>query len=151
VILLNEVEIGVVEACSGLRMLVIFFALSTGVALLTRRPLWEKTLLVASAIPIALMANITRITATGILHELDVGSAVTNAVFHDLAGWLMMPLGLALLGIELTLLNSLLLEPATSLVPSGHPAAQRGRRHRALPPRQRGVVSNQRTTTRPTP
>src|SRR5205814_72366 len=34
VILLNEIELGVVEACSGLRMLVIFFALSTAVALL---------------------------------------------------------------------------------------------------------------------
>src|SRR5262249_4440532 len=41
VILLNEVELGIVEACSGLRMLVVFFAFSTAVALLIRRPLWE--------------------------------------------------------------------------------------------------------------
>ena len=32
VILLNDVELGIVEACSGLRMLVVFFALSTAVA-----------------------------------------------------------------------------------------------------------------------
>jgi exosortase len=114
VILLNEVEIGVVEACSGLRMLVIFFALSTAVALVMRRPLWEKSLLVASAIPIALLANVTRITVTGILHEL-VGSDIATAFFHDLAGWLMMPLALALLGLELKLLACLLLEPAAAV------------------------------------
>src|SRR5436305_589397 len=53
VILLNDVHIGIVEACSGLRMLVIFFALSTAVALLTRRPLWEKVVVALSAVPIA--------------------------------------------------------------------------------------------------
>ena len=47
VILLNDVRLGVVEACSGLRMLVIFFALSTAVALLMRRPLWEMTGMIA--------------------------------------------------------------------------------------------------------
>src|SRR5262249_34924588 len=47
VIRLNDVEIGIVEACSGLRMLVVFFALSTGVALLIRRPLVDKLVIVA--------------------------------------------------------------------------------------------------------
>ena len=111
VILLNEVEIGIVEACSGLRMLVIFFALSTGVALVIRRRLWEKIVLVASAFPIALLVNVVRITATGVLHDM-VSSRVANAVFHDLAGWLMMPLALILLGIELKYLKHLLIEPA---------------------------------------
>jgi exosortase len=111
VILINDEQINIVEACSGLRMLVIFFALTTAVAFLARRPLWEKAVIVLSAIPIALLANIVRITATGILYEMNVG-AVAHAVFHDLAGWLMMPLGLALLGLELKLLSALLLDAA---------------------------------------
>lgn len=113
VILLNDVELGIVEACSGLRMLVVFFALSTGVALLMRKPLWERLLVAASAIPIALLTNILRITVTGLLHD-TVGSEWANAVFHDLAGWLMMPIGLAFLGLELFLLKHLLIEPARS-------------------------------------
>lgn len=113
VILLNEVELGIVEACSGLRMLVVFFALSTGMAMLIKKPLWEKLLVASSAIPIALMTNILRITATGLLHD-TVGSEIANAVFHDLAGWLMMPIGLAFLGLELYLLKHLLIEPAPS-------------------------------------
>jgi exosortase len=129
IIRLNEVEIGIVEACSGLRMLVIFFALSTGAALVIRRPLWEKLVLVFSAVPIALVVNVIRITATGILHE-TVGSDWANAVFHDLAGWLMMPLALVALGLELHLLKRLFLEPvagpAVSAVGLRPPSAGRG-------------------------
>jgi exosortase len=118
VILLNDVRLGVVEACSGLRMLVIFFALSTAVALLMRRPWWERITVVLSAVPIALATNILRITATGVLHE-TAGPELANAVFHDLAGWLMMPVALVLLSIEQQVLKRLVLEaPAPTVATS---------------------------------
>jgi exosortase len=149
VILLNEIEIGVVEACSGLRMLVIFFALATAVALVSRRPLWEKIVMVASAVPIALLANLIRITATGVLHE-KVNSEVANAVFHDLAGWLMMPLALGMLWAEFKLYSILLVQPlpAPAAKPAGprprqnpppRPRAERGGWRRARPPAQASV------------
>jgi exosortase len=102
VIRMGEVRIGVVEACSGLSMLVSFFALSTAVSLLINRPWPVRLLIFGSAVPIALLANITRITVTGILHK-TVGSETADYVFHDLAGWLMMPLALSLLWVELRL------------------------------------------------
>src|SRR5262249_13540567 len=105
IILLNDARIGVVEACSGLSMLIIFFALSTAVAIVIQRQLWEKLVIVASAIPIALIANITRITLTGMLHEL-AGQAAAG-FFHDWAAWFMMPLALLLLAVELKLLTRL--------------------------------------------
>jgi exosortase len=104
VIRMGQVRIGVVEACSGLSMLVIFFALSTAVVMLVNRPWFEKLVIFLSAIPIALAANITRITVTGMLHKL-VGSEWADYVFHDLAGWLMMPLALCMLAVELRLLS----------------------------------------------
>jgi exosortase len=107
VILLNDVRLGIVEACSGLRMLVVFFALSTGVALLMKRPLWERLVVLGSAIPIALFSNIVRITATGVLH-VTVSSEFANTFFHDVGGWLMMPLALVLLGVELKILGKML-------------------------------------------
>lgn len=110
VILLNEANLNIVEACSGLRMLVIFFALSTAVAMVVHRPLWEKMLIVASAIPIAVVVNVIRITATGVLYD-SVSSEAAKAVSHDLAGWLMMPLGLLFLQAELSLLKRLLITP----------------------------------------
>ena len=111
VIHLNDVEIGVVEACSGLSMLFTFFAMATGVVLLIHRPLLDKIVIVASAVPIALAVNMMRIIVTGVLHE-TVGHRLANVVFHDLAGWLMMPVALGLLWGELTLLALLLVTPS---------------------------------------
>ena len=93
VIQLNEARIGVVEACSGLSMLITFIALSTGMALVVKRPLLDKIVLVLSAIPVALVANIARITLTGILHE-TAGGKVADHFYHDLAGWVMIPFAL---------------------------------------------------------
>lgn len=107
-ILLNDVKLEIVEACSGLRMLVTFFAFSSGVAILVRKPWLERLCIVLSAIPIALLTNILRITATGIMYQVDAEFA--KKFFHDLAGWVMMPICLGFLGIELWILNRLILE-----------------------------------------
>jgi exosortase len=118
VIILNESRIGVAEACSGLRMLMIFFALTTAVAMISRRPLWERTLVVFSAFPIALIANVARITITGMLYWLEY-SELAEIVFHDVAGWLMMPLALFLLWAEFWVLSRLFLIEDDRPVPVG--------------------------------
>lgn len=117
VIQINQTRIGVVEACSGLSMLVIFFAISTAFSVLAPGPLWQKLLLAASAVPIALIANITRITVTGVMHE-TVGHKAADLVFHDLAGWLMMPFALILLWLELKVLalRSAEVKPVAAMV-----------------------------------
>lgn len=99
-ILLNEVRLGVVEACSGLRMLMTFFAFSVGAVLLIERTWVEKAVIIASAVPIALLTNVTRITATGLVYMRTENKSVLT-FFHDAAGWVMMPVGLALLFFEL--------------------------------------------------
>jgi exosortase len=146
VILLNDAEIGIVEACSGLRMLVVFFALATAVAMVARRPLLDRLIVLFSAIPIALVANITRITATGALHEFT-DSATANAFFHDVAGWFMMPLALVLLGLELKLLAALLpVVPVEQFRPVRQPIARRSAaaRPRRTPTRARETAARQR-------
>lgn len=138
VINLNEARLNVIEACSGLRMLVVFVALSAAMALLTRRPLLDKLILLLSAFPIAVVSNILRITATGILYE-TTNSKTANVFFHDLGGWLMMPMGLLFLAVELKILSHLFVEPPPApprAVP--HPALQRVRKQtpmRTRPPR----------------
>jgi exosortase len=109
VIQLNDARIGVVEACSGLSMLITFIALSTAAAMVVNRPLLDRIVLVASAIPVALVANVLRITLTGILHE-TVGGQVADTFYHDLAGWLMMPLALLLYWFEIWILSRILVE-----------------------------------------
>ncbi|MBI2806381.1 MAG: exosortase/archaeosortase family protein [Planctomycetes bacterium] len=124
VILLNDIELGIVEACSGLRMLVVFFALSTAVAILIRKPWWEKLLIAGSAVPIALASNVLRITVTGLFYD-SFGNHFGGALFHDVAGWLMMPLGLLFLGIELWILKTLLIEPPSQTAQATRVTMQR--------------------------
>ena len=105
----------VAQACSGIRMLMLFFALSVGMAFIVKRPLWEKLLILVSALPIAVISNVARISMTGILGE-GARACLTDAshmchVIHDWAGYLMMPLGLLLLWGELVLLSKLLVAP----------------------------------------
>ena len=118
VIQLNEAQIGVVEACSGLSMLITFVALSTAAALVVKRPLLDRLVLVASSIPVALLANIARICLTGILHE-TVGGHAASTFYHDLAGWLMMPLALVLYWLEIWVLSRLLIETEHGPPPVG--------------------------------
>lgn len=96
VILLSETRIGVVEACNGLSMLVTFFALAAGFALLIDRHWLYAAAMAAAAVPIAVAANVLRITVTGLLYEANQNK-IAQVVFHDVAGWLMMPLGVGLL------------------------------------------------------
>lgn len=108
-IMIGELQMGVVEACSGLRMLTIFMALAVAITLVTDRPIWERVVIILSAIPIAVLVNVIRITITGVLH-LTVGTEVANKVFHDLAGWVMMPMALGFLYVEFQILSNLVID-----------------------------------------
>ena len=109
VIQLSEARIGVVDACSGLSMLITFIALSTASALVVKRPLLDRIVLVVSSVPVALVANIIRITVTGILHD-TMGGHAADTFYHDLAGWLMIPLALVLYWLEIWVLSHILIE-----------------------------------------
>jgi len=117
VILLSDYELGIVEACSGLRMLTVFLATAVAVAAMTPRSWKQRLVVVISAVPIAVLCNVIRITTTGIMHE-TVGHRIADLVYHNLAGWLMAPLALAFLGIELLILRRLLvIEPMRPFLP----------------------------------
>ncbi len=106
VIVIDELKVGVVEACSGLGMLMTFFALSTAVAFVVQRPLLDRALVFASAVPVAVLMNVGRITVTVFLLR-TTNAEFARVVFHDVAGWVMMPLALGVLLLELTFLSRL--------------------------------------------
>ncbi len=109
-ILIDEVKLGVVDACSGLKMLMTFAAFAVGAVLLLDRTRFEKLLILLGIVPIAVAVNVLRITATGVAHTLTADKATLSFV-HDLHGWLMMPAGLGLLALQLWVLTRLV-EPA---------------------------------------
>lgn len=95
-IILGESQVlGVVDACAGLRMLTIFVWLAIMIVLVSDGEWWENLIIAASAIPIALIVNTTRITATGVMYTID--PELAEKLFHDWAGYFMMPMALALL------------------------------------------------------
>jgi exosortase len=99
-------QLFVAEACSGMRQLTGFLALTTAVAYLASRPGWYRSLVVISALPIALSANIARIILTGsIMHFINPRFAL--GTYHTLEGLLMMGVGLLLLQIVCGVLDQL--------------------------------------------
>lgn len=109
-ILIRDFKLGIVEACSGLRMLVTFVTFSTAVCLVVKKPMSDKLLIMFSAIPIALIVNVIRIVLTGLMF-LHVSSQTASVFFHDLAGWVMMPMALGFLWLELWVLKKLFIDP----------------------------------------
>jgi exosortase len=120
VIHLAGVPMEVIDACSGLRMLTVFLALCAAVAMVIERPLWERLVVFASAVPIALAVNVMRITATGMAHY-HIGGPWVSEVFHDHAGYVMMPLAMILLYFEIMVLGKILIDvedhPAATVAP----------------------------------
>lgn len=101
-------DLNIADACSGLRMLTIFLALAVAMVFLVERPWWDKFIILLSAIPIALLVNIIRITVTGLLYMwVGKDNEFAKKLGHDWAGFFMMPLALGFLWIELQILERL--------------------------------------------
>ena len=96
-IYLGSRPLEVAEACNGLSMMMSLMAVVVATLLLVPLSNWMRGLLFLSAAPVALASNVIRIVATAwCVHRLGVESGGRFA--HDLAGWLMMPLALLLVG-----------------------------------------------------
>lgn len=63
----GRAQLEVAQACSGMRMLIAFFALAVALGYSTERPVWQKVALAACALPIAILCNCLRVTLTGVL------------------------------------------------------------------------------------
>jgi exosortase len=90
--------LNIAEACSGMRMLVAFLALGVAMAYTGLPRLWQRVLLVAMAIPVALLVNVLRVVTLGILSLWDADFAAGE--FHTMIGLLwLVPAFLLYLGI----------------------------------------------------
>ena len=117
VIFIGIERLEVERACNGLSMLQSFAALIVATAILIDRPIWEKGVLLAAAVPIALISNILRIVLTAYAyHQFGPNASIfwgwktIAEVSHDAAGFAMMPIGLAMVWILLRLMSWLVVE-----------------------------------------
>lgn len=105
VIILNEsYAVAVAEACSGLRMLMAFVVVAAVFAFMVRRPAWKKGALVVSSAPIAILCNLARLVASAQLMAA-ARSDLAEHLMHDMAGYVMMPLAVGILALELVVLD----------------------------------------------
>jgi exosortase len=102
-------SLNVAEACSGMRLLMAFLALGVIMAYLHERPLRQRLVLLVSTIPIAIFCNIVRVTVTGFIYVL-LHPKYTQGIYHDILGFMMLPLAFGLYGFLAWFMSSLFIE-----------------------------------------
>ncbi|MCC5830557.1 MAG: exosortase/archaeosortase family protein [Phycisphaeraceae bacterium] len=82
--------LGVEEACSGLKMLMTFVALGVALAFIsTHRRWWQRLVIVASTVPVAIFINVLRVAVLAYLYA-KVDPAYARGEFHIMIGLLML-------------------------------------------------------------
>jgi len=87
VLVLPEMRLEVVEACSGIRSLASLVTLALILGKLAEPRPWARVALVLLAIPVAIAANAARVAGTG-LAAAWVGPQAAQGFFHSFSGWL---------------------------------------------------------------
>ena len=88
-------KLSVVEACSGIRSLLSLTFLSLVYGYFFERKTWIRAVLFISTIPIAIVANASRVTMTGIMTQVKADLA--EGFFHQAEGWVIFMVALAIL------------------------------------------------------
>lgn len=109
VIVVGSDQLEVAAACNGLAMLMSLAAVVTAALTLIPLPAWKRIVLLLSILPIAILCNILRISATVWCHYLTSDPWWHDQV-HDWAGLAMMPLALGLVWLELSWMSWLVKE-----------------------------------------
>ena len=80
--------LNVAEACAGLKSLMTFITVAAAVGFLSHRALWQKLTIVASAVPIAILCNVFRVTGQGLL-DTYFSQKLSDGFAHQFVGMVM--------------------------------------------------------------
>ncbi len=75
----------VADACSGMRSAMTLCALGVAVAFVSERPWWQRLILIAMCIPIAILANIIRVTITCVIYVF-IDPKYATGTYHAILG-----------------------------------------------------------------
>ena len=88
-------RLSVVDACSGIRSLLSLTFLSLVYGYFFERKTWVRVVLFFSTIPIAIVANASRVTITGVITQ--VKPELAEGFFHEAEGWVIFMVALVIL------------------------------------------------------
>jgi len=88
-------RLSVVEACSGIRSLLSLTFLSLVYGYFFEKKTWIRVVLFFSTVPIAIVANSSRVTITGILTQVKPEAA--EGFFHEAEGWVIFMVAMGIL------------------------------------------------------
>ena len=111
-------RLSVVEACSGIRSLLSLTFLSLVYGYFFEKKRWIRTVLFFSTIPIAIIANASRVTFTGIAS--GVSPDLAEGIFHESTGWVIFMVAMLFLIVLHQLIRRVL-----KFLPATAPAAQK--------------------------
>src|SRR6185437_8891329 len=106
VIDLGHYKLQVVEACSGLRYLYPLMSLGFLAAYLFQAPLWQRTVVFLSTIPITIFMNSLRIGIVGVLVD-NFGPQDEDGFLHMFEGWIIFIACAGVLVAEMALMAGL--------------------------------------------
>ena len=95
IIYLSNYSLEVIEACSGLRSIITLSALAAMFSYMSSGGIMKKSALFATAIPIAITANIVRLLVT-VMGALSLGPEFADGFLHEVSGILVFLTGLFL-------------------------------------------------------
>ena len=98
VLVLPNAALQIAEACSGIRSLTALITLALLVARFSESRWGPRTIIVLSAIPIAVLVNGLRVAAAAI-GAYWYGTSAVEGFVHELLGWLMFLLAFALMAV----------------------------------------------------
>ncbi len=88
-------RLSVVEACSGIRSLLSLSFLSLVYGYFFEKRIWIRVVLFVATVPIAMLANSSRVTLTGVLSEYK--PELADGFFHTASGWVIFMVALVIL------------------------------------------------------
>lgn len=115
VIVLANTTLEVAEACSGIRSLISLFTLAVLYGQFAEDRLLNRIAIVASAVPIAIVANGLRVAGTGAAAHF-YGAETATGFFHSFSGWIVFGASFALILLTHRVLQFLV--PAQSEPPA---------------------------------
>jgi len=90
-------KLSVVEACSGIRSLLTLSFLALVYGYFFEKKNWMRVLLFVATVPIAIVANASRVTLTGIIAEYK--PSLAHGFFHSAEGWVIFMVALLILAL----------------------------------------------------